>query len=43
MEGEYNMSYELFFDKIEEVTKDVRDTQGENIKKAAEIIACWSH
>ena len=39
MEGEYNMSYELFFDKIKEVTKDVRDTQGENIKKAAEIIA----
>lgn len=33
------MSYELFFDTIEEIIKDVRKTQGENIKKAAEIIA----
>lgn len=33
------MSYELFFDAIEEMIQDVRNTQGDNIKKAAEIIA----
>lgn len=33
------MSYELFFDVIDDMIKDVKNTQGDNVNKAAEIIA----
>ncbi|NLO66435.1 MAG: SIS domain-containing protein, partial [Firmicutes bacterium] len=34
-----NMAYKLFFEEIERMIEDVKQTQGENIVKAAEIIA----
>lgn len=33
------MTYELFFDEIEKMIQELKDTQSENIMKAAEIIA----